>query len=535
MGKAGILAAAVVVVLGGGYLGAAVYSGGAVRAKYEAEMDNVSQTLPFIKIVDPKYDKGLLSSTATYGLRIGCDPQEAGQEAGGQEEGGSAKSVTITLSNSIAHGPFPDFDGVGLARIDTRIVLPPEAPEALRKWVGGMKPDAIRTVIGFDDTATTRIELPAGEVKEDEGSLRWQAIRASARMNGARTRLNYDIDVPEVAFDHSEAGETSSLKLVNLRLHSDSELGNSLLLAGGTGTGSLDSMQFTAAKAGLSVDLNQVKLTSSAKTENDLLGGTSSLTGVLGVKVGERVFKFDPIEMQVSMKRIHAPTMQKISLGFWQELGNICRKTPAELAKSMEGKQAAMLLGMRDLLVYNPEYSLDKIALTYEGKEGTFAYSVAANGVTSEDLQQSDPRALLGKATLKASAKLPVAWLEKIVAEIKGGQASPQEIQAQIEGGLAPLVQAGYVTREGEYISSSAAFEHGQVTVNGKPFDQRALGMAPVQKQPEQDGETAPPPSQPEHGGEAAPPPNQPEHGGEATPPPSQPEQGGGEEKKDQD
>ena len=534
MGKAGILAAAVVVVLGGGYLGAAVYSGGAVRAKYEAEMDKVSQALPFIKIVDQKYDKGLLSSTATYGLRIGCDPQEAGQEAGGQEEGGSAKSVTITLSNSIAHGPFPDFDGVGLARIDTQIVLPPEAPEELRKWVSGMKPEAIRTVIGFDDTATTRIELPAGEVKEDEGSLRWQAIRASARMNGARTRLSYDLDVPEVAFDHSKAGETGGFKLVNLRLHSDSELGNSLLPIGGTDTGSLDSLQFTVSKPDLSIDLNQVKLTSSAKTENDLLGGTSSLTGVLGVKVGERAFKFDPIEMQVSMKRIHAPTLQKITLGFWQELGNVCRKTPTELAQSMVDNQVAMLLGMKDLLVYNPEYSVDKIALTYEGKEGTLAYSVAANGITSEDLQQPNPSVLLDKATFKASAKLPVAWLEKIVAEIKGGQASPQEIQAQIEGGLAPLVQAGYVTREGEYISSSAAFEHGQVTVNGKPFDQRALGMAPAQNQPEQDGETAPP-NQPEHGGETAPPPSQPEQGGETAPPPNQPEQGGGEEKKDQD
>ncbi|MDR0274633.1 MAG: YdgA family protein [Burkholderiaceae bacterium] len=468
MGKAAVFGVAAVVVAGGAYIGAAAYSGSLVQKQYDAAFDKMARTLPFIKIVDRKYDKGLFSSTASYGLRLGCDLQE-----------GSA--ATITVRDTIVHGPFPDFAGVGAARIDTQIVLPPDAlpsdaPESLRQWIGGIKPEAIRTMVGFDGAFTTRVELPAGEVKEDEGRLHWQAMRATFRMNGARTHLSYNLDVPEVAFDLSRAGETGSLKLVNLRVQSDSELAN-LLMTNGTSTGSLDSLQLASSKAGLFVDLNQVKLTSSGKTENDLLGATTSVTGALDIKVGGKSFRFDKIELQESLKRIHAPTLQKITLGIWQELGGICRKTPAELAQSLQGKQAEMLLGFKQLLIYNPEYSVDKIAVTYEGQEGTLAYSVAASGVTDQDLQQPDVRNLLNKVTAKASARLPVAWLEKIAAESAGGKVTPQEIHAKIDAAISQMNQAGYVVREGDFIASAALFEHGQLTVNGKPLDSRALMM----------------------------------------------------------
>jgi len=469
MGKAGVFGVGAVVVLGAAYIGAAAYSGGAVQKEYDTAFDKMGQALPFVKIVDRKFDKGLFSSTASYGVRIGCDPQEGGGAVG--------QSMTVTFRDTITHGPLPGFAGVGLARIDTQIVLPPEAPAELRKWIESMKPDAIRTTIAFGGASVTRVELPGGEVKDKEASLHWKPVRFSASMNGAHTHLDYDVEVPEVAFDITKDGDTGSFKLINLRMQNSSDLAaGAFLMTGGNGSGSLDSLRFSADKAGVLVDLHQLKLTSTAKTENDLLGTTASLTGALDVKAGGKEFKFEKIELQESMKRIHAPTLQKIMLGFWGEVGNICRKTPDELAKSLQGKQAEMLLGMKDLLAHDPEYSIDKIAVTWEGKEGQISYSLASHGITPEDLQQADPTkmlALMGKVTTKASAKLPLAWIEKIVAEVKGG--SPQEARAQIEGLLAPFVQAGYIVREGDYVSTSSVMERGKITINGKPFDPAAL------------------------------------------------------------
>ena len=479
MSKAGIFGALAVVVVAGAYVGVAAYSGGAVQKEYDAAFDKMGQALPFVKIVDRKFDKGLFSSTASYGLRIGCDPQESAAD-------GAPQSVTITFRDSIAHGPLPGFAGVGLARVDTQIELPPEAPEGLRQWIGGMKPDAIRTTIAFDGASATSVNLPAGEIKEDEVRVHWQPLRMAARMNGAHSSLSYDYEMPEFAFDVAKGDETVGFKLVNLRAQGTREM-NDMLMGDGTGSGTLDNLQFTASK-GLLVDLSQIKLGGSTKTENDLVGAAGSLTGVLNIKAGDKEFKFDKIELQESIKRIHAPTLQKIVLGFWAEMGNICRKTPDELAQSLQGKQAEMLLGMKDLLAHDPEYSVDKIALTWEGQEGTVSYSLAAHGITPEELQQPDPRNLMSKATIKASAKLPIAWLQKIAAEAKGG--SPQEAQAQIDSILTPLVQAGYVVREGDYVSSNSEMKNGQTTINGKPFDPRVLMGAPQSHvQPGQGGE----------------------------------------------
>ncbi|MDR0775077.1 MAG: YdgA family protein [Azonexus sp.] len=465
MSKAVVFGVATVAVLGGVYLGAAAYSGSMVQKEYEVALDEVTQALPFLRVVDRQYDKGLFSASATYGLQLGC--------ASPEDEGGG-KFVTLTFRDSIAHGPLPGFSSVGLARIDTQIVLPENAPESLRQWIGGMKPEAIRTAIDFGGATHTRVELPAGEIKNDNARLHWQAMRAGFRMNSGRTASSAEFELPEIAIDaRSKEGESIRFRLVNLRGQSASEFSGPNWSTGngsGSGTTTLDQVQLAFSKGNVQVDLSQLKFTAEQKMENDLLGTSASFTGTASVKVGERTIVLDKIELQESMKRLHAPTLHKIVLGFWQELGGVCGKTPADFAQSMEEKQLAMLFGMKELLTHNPEYSVDKIAVTYESQEGRLAYSVAADGITSEDLHQPD--LLLGKIITKGSARLPIAWLAKITSEIKGGQAMPQEM---VDATIGELVGTGYVTREGDFIVTTTLFERGQLTINGKPFNTGAL------------------------------------------------------------
>ncbi|MDR2188204.1 MAG: YdgA family protein [Azonexus sp.] len=472
MGKGVVVGAVAVAVLGGAYIGAAAYSGNVVQEKYEEELNKAGQMLPFLKIVDRQYEKGLFSSTATYGLQLGC----AGPE------GGEAKTATLTFRDHIAHGPLPGFSSVGLARIDTEIVLPPGTPEVLRQWVGSLKPEAIRSTVGFDGASMTRVELPAGEIKSEQGRLHWQAIRASFAVDGGRTTISEDFAAPEIALDLAE-GE--GFKLSNLRGQGSRQFAENKLFTGDdSATVTLDQMH--VAVGDVQVDLNQLKLTTAQKTENDLLGSSASLTGTASVKAGERAFQFDKIELQASAKRLHAPTLEKIVLGFWQQLGNVCSQAPEDLAASLEKQQLAMLFAMKDLLTHDPEYSVDKIAVTWEGQEGSLAYSVAAKGVTSEDLQQPGLE-LLGKVIAKASARVPVVWLKKIAAEKNGGQdLSPEAFDA----GISELIDTGYVTREGDFIVSAALFEHGELTVNGKPVDSGGLlGLGAPPSADEMEGE----------------------------------------------
>jgi len=471
MGKAVVFGALAVVVLGGAYAGAAAYSGNVVQKEYETAFDKMTQTLPFLKVVDRKYDKGLLSATVTYSLQLGC-PSPAG-EAG-------AKPVTLTLRDDIAHGPLPGFASAGLARIDTRIVLPPEAPESLRKWVDSMKPDAIRTVIGFDGAMSVNVALPEGEITDKDARVRWKALRGAFRMNGAHTIINDEYEVPEIAFEAAKEGNTVGFKLVNLRGQSTGAFTKDSFIGSGSGAGTIDLIQIASAREHLLIEVNQIKLAATKKVDNDFLDTSASLIGAANVKVGERVFKFDKIELQESMKRLHAPTLNKIALKFWQELGGMCDAPPEDIADSVEKKQAELLAGMKELLPYNPEYSVDKIAVTFAGQEGMLAYSVGANGVTGEDLQQPDMHFLPAKIIAKASVRLPIAWLKKIVTETNPGKELPQ---AAVDAAIGDMVNTGYVVREGDFLTSAALFEHGQLTVNGTPVDSSALfGLAPPEQ-----------------------------------------------------
>ena len=465
MTKAAVSGVAVIVVLGAAYVGLSAYSGSVVHKHYTEALDKMQKEgalPPILKVTDSKYEQGLLSSTATLSLQLGC-----------ALPGAATPAPVVTLHGDIAHGPFPAFSSLGLARIDTSIALPPDAPAPLRAWLAGMKPGAIRTTIGFGGASSTSVDLPAGQFKQDDGQLQWKPMHARFQLDGARKNFSYDLDMPEVALDFSGDSGAGSFKLVNLRGQADGTVVEGMLMGSGTGAFTLDQAQVQTDSPGgkLLFNLNQLKYTTKSQEANDLLDASVALTGTADFKMGDKALKLDKIEVQESMKRLHAPTLRKLSLGFWQSLGgSLCAAGNSDLAETMEEQQAAMLAGMAQLLPYNPEYSVDKVAVSYEGKEGTLAYSVAANGMTAQDLQTPDRNNLLGKITAKASGKVPLAWLEKIAAESgKDRELSPQETQQQLDSAIDSLVKEGYIIREGDFISSSAQFEHGQLTINGKP------------------------------------------------------------------
>jgi uncharacterized protein YdgA (DUF945 family) len=243
-----------------------------------------------------------------------------------------------------------------------------------------------------------------------------------------------------------------------------------------SGTITLDTMEVGSgsSKGSFLLALNQLKGVVKTQVENDLLQASTSITGTADIEAGGKAFKLEKIELQEAVKRLHAPTLNKLVLQFWQDLGGLSSGQPEELAKAMQKKQAEVMAAMKQLLIYDPEYSVDT-AVSYAGQEGTLAYSLATHGVTEQDLQAPDPRgALIGKVTAKASAKLPIGWLEKTMAA-KDGQAAPQQTHQMLDSILAGLTGAGYVTREGDLLSSSALFDKGQLTINGKPLSLGAL------------------------------------------------------------
>ena len=57
------------------YVGASAWAGRQIRQHYEAQTPKLAKQLPFLKITEDRHEGGLLSSTHTMTLRLGCLPQ----------------------------------------------------------------------------------------------------------------------------------------------------------------------------------------------------------------------------------------------------------------------------------------------------------------------------------------------------------------------------------------------------------------------------------------------------------------------------
>ncbi|RYF33336.1 MAG: DUF945 domain-containing protein [Comamonadaceae bacterium] len=470
--KKAAVAAGVVVLIAAGYLGATALTGQRVASAYDARLAKLEQQMPFLRVVDRQTEKGLFSSTFSGSVRIGCVPDMA---AG--TDGKSAKPLVIGFRDHVLNGPLPGFKGFGAAVIESQITLPADAPESLRNYVAGMKPQDIRTQVGYGGGYTTAVRLPAGDFALPIGQLSWPEVHASGsgRLDGGA--MTMEGHLPELAF-RGAAGKDgptkgANFKLVNMRWKgSQSGDGSIWLRPGGTEV-DIERIELSAdaGEQPMSAQFGKLKYSTQLTQAQDLIDVKIAFTGSATLQIGKdaQPIQLDDIEFQESLKRMHAPTLQKV-----MDLSTTDMSTCGEAGNLSVDPQARVQELMRilaQLLPYAPEVSVDKLAVSYNGQRGELAYAASAPGLTAKDLE--NPAGLQGqlqqKMVLRANARLPVAWIEAF--GTRGGDAAgAQQRVAQANTMLDLATAKGIAVRDGDFVTSTLLLERGAITVNGKPF-----------------------------------------------------------------
>jgi hypothetical protein len=138
---------------------------------------------------------------------------------------------------------------------------------------------------------------------------------------------------------------------------------------------------------------------------------------------------------------------------------------PAALMAKAEAAMAAMA----SMLVHNPEISVDHLALEMDGHAGELAYAFGTKGVTADEAKSPELRTVLfNKAYANGHFEIPMAWLEKVMVD-----AAPEreaQDRAMLEAMLGQVVDAGYVNRKSNRLSSKFTLENGELKVNEKPL-----------------------------------------------------------------
>jgi uncharacterized protein YdgA (DUF945 family) len=88
--------------------------------------------------------------------------------------------------------------------------------------------------------------------------------------------------------------------------------------------------------------------------------------------------------------------------------------------------------------------------------------------LTEEDLQLPGSALMLKRGVLKADARLPVKWIEKIAGTASGDQAASPEMAALM---IEQFEQQGYLKRTGDDVTSQVEFSGGQLKLIGKPVE----------------------------------------------------------------
>jgi len=457
-----IAAAAAVVLLGVAIVGGATVAGTQAKKRLQAAPQAWQSQLPMLKVLDQHYDRGVFSATHTVSLQIGCD--------GGSAAAGNAP-VVLTLVQHVKHGPLPGWTGVGGAVIDTELVLPEAARKAVAELIGNKPPFSAHTEVGFGGAMHTQFTMPSFRVAGPNGQqVVWQGLSGTLRDSG--TSLQYELTMPGFTLATHDDKMAMQMKLAGLRAHGQVNGSGSLWLRSGKGEGELGSLEMSvegqngAPVPPIKFAFQQLKFGSENTIDKDLL----TSVGRFSAQGSVNDVKLDKIELQASVKRLHAPSYERLVQHMMDTSAAACDMKQAVSPQVMLGELQKDLAA---LLPFNPEYAIDRFAVETGGKRGELSYAFGIAGATEADAQLPLPVLLMSKAQLRGHAKLPLEWVQKAVAQFgSAGGADPAAQAEMVNVMLTKATSEGFVLREGEMLSTQFSLEHGQMLVNGKPVGQ---------------------------------------------------------------
>ncbi|WP_235510013.1 YdgA family protein [Variovorax sp. Root473] len=498
----GVLAAAIAVAYGG----STWWAGAQIKSSYDVALGELPKQTALVRVIERSYERNFFGAVSTVTLELGCpaeaeaatapaasapaaapaaattDVAEAATEGDDEEpteddndaKATPPKPVRITFRDTIHHGPFAGGT-LAAAVIDSELVLDAKAQAEAEKLFGKAKPLTAHTKVGFGGGFTTDLTVaPAKLAEEGKGEFAWQGAQARLDMNAARTHVRYDMTMP--GLDVSTASKGVQLKMGKFTAKADMDGSAGWMLATGKTEGRLDSFELNAPKGlvpgaegatpakAIKVLLQSIDLTGEATIKDGLYASEGAFKGK--GKVNETTI--DKFEIASSARRIQAAGYKKLADAWLQSTaGAGCGQRSKAQKDAMQALVEQLAPDLKAMARHSPEAGIDRMLVEVGGQSAEISYSVALAGVTDEDMQLPGNALVLKRGVLKANARVPVKWIEKLAETGAGsGQTPPPEMVA---GLIEQAEENGYVKRAGDDVVSQVEFSEGQLKLIGKP------------------------------------------------------------------
>ena len=470
----GILALSAVVVL---FLATSWIDGAVVRARLARADRSMGTTLPLFAVVHRQVNSGLFSSTVevTYEFNDKLFKSMAAATASAKKTAYSGEAPpSLTLRHHIQHGPIPGFAMLGLARIDTEVVIPEVARQELRSSIGTDQPLKIVTVLGYLGGGTTRIDSPAFTFNDTRNANRidWRGIKG--RLNFTRGLNSQDGNLTLLGMKILDnKGTTATIGQVRF----DYELKRTFkLLYTGKASFTMDRLAIAMPQQTGAGNMEMRDLAYNVVTTAS--GDYLDMVAKLGVgSLSVATLNSSGVHYDFSLRHLHGPSYAALT----EKLRGIYAATLNGDGKAPQQILAPFREFGANMLEHQPELTIEQISKFMPEGAAQMSGKISIPGYAHGDLD-SGPMVLLPKIEASIDIAVDEGFLNRdwgppsppashstAKARAANAPAPPSRLEV-MKAQLATLEQQGFVTRHGSQLSSHLEFRHGALTVNGKPM-----------------------------------------------------------------
>ena len=428
------------------YPAAAWYLGAQVQSTLDAQYKH-AQTLPYAKIVERTYARGVFKSSESVTIELFGDMMRAIHQAtAGSADGVPGQAVRIRISSQIAHGPFAG-GALAAAVVDSALVLDADTQAKAATLLGDLPPLSSHTVFDFDGSGTASVVSPAFSAQFDNPdtgkpvTIAWEGITAD--VDFAPNMVRYSLRGAAPKFEVKDAAG-SHMVVTGMRFSGDLQriFDDEPLLFAGSQRFAIDEMQMNMAGAQeRRAALKRISYDIDMPVTGDFIDIAARM-GAEVVDIGG--IDYGPAHYDLSLKHLHARSIAKLYRVMLDAYSSPAMIDP----KSDPGLALAPLAqpGIAPAAMSNPGMIMAVL-------------EAGANIAVPEAL-------LLGMFKERAGAQM--------AAMSKTGSVSEQDMQvlvAQLESQLQQLSGQGFITRENGVVKSTATLRAGQLSFNGRPFN----------------------------------------------------------------
>ncbi|MET0023798.1 MAG: YdgA family protein [Sedimenticola sp.] len=451
------------------------YVGYQAQARYQVLVDRLEMS--GFRVSKHVYQRGWFGATAESDFALPIPASGPNGENNIQEFG-------FTINSDVVHGPLMPAGGIGLAEINTRILVDG------KNVFPDDYPAKIQTRVAWNGAGETLVDLPATVIpaQQKRPQIDFGGMNGQMVFDAGFSKLDTTLKMPGLEISE---GEAKRLVVQGVRADSKSWLDESGLMLG-SGMFEVDRFELVMIDTLTSVIVEKIGADVDSSKQGENVSGTITYRLESADVNGER---YGPAVLELSMANLPA----EVLVGIQQGMEEIQRQQLPQNQQAFAAMTLLMSNGPK-LIQSDPRFSIDRLSVKTPRGDIQGRFTIQPVGLQWQEI--SNVQAVVEKLEAEAELSMPEPFFRfMFVQQVRNQIAQQLEMRRQMgeevempephqldvmadsaaEQQLQRLISQEVLVRDGDLLSTRASLSSGLLTVNGKSVPLPVPGAAQAQ------------------------------------------------------